>query len=294
MAKERNGFVLYKSQWEPISDLPDEVLGMLMRAIFEYQITGKEPEALSPIYRDFKYFKVQFKMDDDKYAETSQRRAISGSIGGKQKQANVAIASSATEPKQTDASVAKLADKDKENNKDNDKEKDNDITSPLLPPSSPGGEEGSSSKSKRRKTRQETTLESAVAHYKTEIDECKASGAEHAADYAALAREICGIVRTDECPNGMVKTVMRIPEQLTYKQYAGLHKKLGSHAAVREILLSMHNKYEDYLTKSHSVNLTAHDWANRKLRNEKVGHGSPPVSSVSAAVQKPSQKEYSA
>ena len=56
---DKNGFLLYKTQWEPIMELENEELGMLLRAIFEYQISEQEPPRNSPISAYFKFFKAQ-------------------------------------------------------------------------------------------------------------------------------------------------------------------------------------------------------------------------------------------
>jgi len=82
MSKEdrptKNGFLLYKTQWEPIFELDDEDLGMLMRAIFEYQIEGTEPPKKSPIAAYFKFFKAQFSIDEGGYSVVVEKRRLAG------------------------------------------------------------------------------------------------------------------------------------------------------------------------------------------------------------------------
>ena len=80
----------------------------------------------------------------------------------------------------------------------------------------------------------------------------------------------------------MVKTIMRLPEQLHFDQYQNLCKIMGGHDTVRSILLEMHNNYEQYLTKRHSINLVAQDWY--KNRQKKQVNSPRPVngSTISA------------
>lgn len=264
MTDKKNGFMMYKSHWEAISDLEDKYLGQLMRAIFEYQIEGKIPEKYDIIYRDFKHIMAQFKMDDAKYEQVIQKRKESGATGGKQRVANQASASNSKQIKQDQANQA-----------DNDNDNVNDINNPIIPSSA-------KPQKPRKKTREDLTREQALTHYKTETEKARAAGPE--ADYEnfrKLGHEICGTIPTIDCPEGMVKTVMRLPDQLTFEQYQNLCKKVGGHGALRDYVLNMHNKYEQYLTKSHSVNLIVQDWHRRWQKG-----GNPPAPQVSGGVAK--------
>ena len=260
MADKKNGFMLYKSQWEAISDLEDKYLGQLLRAIFEYQMDKKEPEKHDIIYRDFKHFKAQFIMDDAKYQDTVERRKESGSAGGKQRVANQANATFATNFKQTQANQANQA--------DNDNVNDNDITITPISPFPP--EVGKVARAKRVKkpTKEETTKEQAILHYKTESEAAILVAPAEGEKYANLGWEICGM-RTVDCPAGMVKTIMRLPTQLYFDQYQKLCAKLGSHEAAREILIDMHNNYDQYLSKGKdSIYLIALDWHRSRLKRD--------------------------
>lgn len=249
MADKKNGFMLYKSQWEAISDLEDKYLGQLMRAIFEYQMDRKEPEKHDIIYRDFKHFKAQFVMDDAKYQDTVERRKEAGSVGGKQRVANQANATFATNFKQTQANQA-----------DNDNVNDNDITITPISPFPPEVGKGARAKRVKKPTKEETTKEQAILHYKTESEAAILVAPAEGEKYANLGREICGM-KTVDCPAGMVKTIMRLPEQLTFEQYRRLCEKMGGHDAVREMLLAMHNDFDRYeLHKQQSISLIAQKW----------------------------------
>lgn len=158
MASKKNAFLLYKDQWEAISDLNDKTLGQLIRAIFEYQIEGKEPEKHDIIYRDFRYFKTHFDRDDAKYQLIVEKKKVAGAEGGKQKAAKLADASICYKSKHNLANVA-----------DNDNDNDNDLI--ITPtPSSPDGKEASGSKKTRagKKSKAQTTLEEAIDFYKTQ------------------------------------------------------------------------------------------------------------------------------
>ena len=68
MGKE--SFLLYKSFYEPIKDLPDEELGQLLRLIFIHQINHGSigSTTVNPkIKMAFEFFKNQFRLDDEKY-----------------------------------------------------------------------------------------------------------------------------------------------------------------------------------------------------------------------------------
>jgi len=60
--------VLYKSMYKPISDLPNEDKGMLLDAIFMYQINGEIKQDLSTqAMMAFKFFQAQFDSDNIRY-----------------------------------------------------------------------------------------------------------------------------------------------------------------------------------------------------------------------------------
>ena len=164
----------------------------------------------------------------------------------------------------------------------NDNDNDNDLI--ITPtPSSPDGKEASESKKPRagKKSKVQTTLEQAIDFYKTQSAGAVLLAPAAAESYKQLAYEICG-KKTLDCPEGMVKTIMRLPEQLHFDQYQNLCKIMGGHDVLRSILLEMHNNYEQYLTKRHSINLVAQDWY--KNRQKKQVNSPRPVtgSTISA------------
>jgi len=132
---EKNGFLLYKTQWEPLHELDDEDLGALMRAIFEYQIEGVEPSKKSPIAAYFKFIKAQFSIDEGGYQVVVEKRRLAGiaSAEAKKKAKEEAQQTSTKsthvesveQNQQTPTNATKSTDKDKENEKEKDNVKDN-------------------------------------------------------------------------------------------------------------------------------------------------------------------------
>lgn len=80
MAKE--SFLLYKPFYEPIKSLSDQQLGRLFRALFEYQINGKDCND-SDILMAFLFFKNQFVLDEKKYEKIVERNRNNGSKRGR-------------------------------------------------------------------------------------------------------------------------------------------------------------------------------------------------------------------
>lgn len=79
-----DSFVLYKSQFEPISDLPDEALGRLFRHLFRWQIDGEanpEPD----VAMAFKFIVNQFRIDDMKRMAKCLINQENGKSGGRPK-----------------------------------------------------------------------------------------------------------------------------------------------------------------------------------------------------------------
>lgn len=101
MTKE--SFLIYKPFYEPIKSLSDEQLGRLFRALFDYQINGKDCGE-SDILMAYLFFKNQFVLDERKYVEKCEKNRANAS--GRKR------------------TVAAAADNDKEKGNDNEKEKE--------------------------------------------------------------------------------------------------------------------------------------------------------------------------
>jgi hypothetical protein len=98
----KKSFVLHVDSLDVLDELTNEQAGMLLKAMRDYHNEHETPlDALTKIV--FCPFKNQFNRDSLKYQTTCERRANAGSMGGKQKVANVAKAS---KPKQKAANIA--------------------------------------------------------------------------------------------------------------------------------------------------------------------------------------------
>ena len=84
MPTEKDGFVMYKSEYESIEHLSDQDLGSLTRAIYKYQISGEIPPKSNPlVFGVFMFFKVKFDRDDARYAKVVERNQKNGQKGGR-------------------------------------------------------------------------------------------------------------------------------------------------------------------------------------------------------------------
>lgn len=102
-------FVDYLDAIEPLGDAER---GRLFTALLEYARTGEVPQLGGNERFIFPMMKAQLDRDAASNMELSEKRAAAGSLGGKQKQANIANGSKSYQ------------DKDKEEDKDKDKEED--------------------------------------------------------------------------------------------------------------------------------------------------------------------------
>lgn len=108
----KNSF-LVKYEWrEHFEDLSDKQLGMLFRAMLDYEIDSKTPEFTdSGLKVAFKIVKLSLDENRGKYQEICDKRRQSGALGGRQKQTNASernqMLANASKSKQN---VANLAD----------------------------------------------------------------------------------------------------------------------------------------------------------------------------------------
>ena len=85
---DKRSFVMYHDQYEIIKELSDEQIGRLMRAVFEYSESSKEPELDPLMMALFRAFRITIDRDLEKYRDMCRKRADAGRKGGKQTQAN--------------------------------------------------------------------------------------------------------------------------------------------------------------------------------------------------------------
>ena len=68
---EKPSFLIYKHNFESVSHLSNEDLGLLFRTICKYQNDKKADIDVDPrIKQSFQFFKTQFNFDDKKYMKT--------------------------------------------------------------------------------------------------------------------------------------------------------------------------------------------------------------------------------
>jgi hypothetical protein len=104
--------------------LSDAEAGRLAKALWQYTMTGEQPNLSGAEKASFALFQFTLSQDENEQDNLSRIRANAGSKGGKQKQANVAIDSFATNEQ---ANVAIATNKNK--NKEEEKEIDNNHSS---------------------------------------------------------------------------------------------------------------------------------------------------------------------
>ena len=104
--------------------LSDAEAGRLAKALWQYTMTGEQPNLSGAEKASFALFQFTLSQDENEQENLSRIRANAGSKGGKQKQANVAIDSFATNEQ---ANVAIATNKNK--NKEEEKEIDNNYNS---------------------------------------------------------------------------------------------------------------------------------------------------------------------
>lgn len=115
--KEKKSFLLHIDSLDILEKLSDEQAGKLFKAIASHH-NGSDYELDDLLDLVFTPFKNQFNRDLEKYKKVSEKRALAGKKGGKQKQTNLANASKCKQ------NLANLADSDNESDKDSDSDKD--------------------------------------------------------------------------------------------------------------------------------------------------------------------------
>ena len=115
---EKDSFLMYKNHYKAINGLTFEQKGVLLDAIFMYQIEGEKPSDLPPLVSmAFDFMRIQFDFDNDKYADKCSRNQDNA-----KKRWKMRTDTNACERIQTHA---KHADNDNDNEYDNDNEKEN-------------------------------------------------------------------------------------------------------------------------------------------------------------------------
>ena len=121
---DKEGFIVYKSFYEPIKELSLDHKGLLLSAIFEYQINKKVIDLPIECRMAFKFFKNQFDLDEKKYTKICEKRAEAGRKSAERKLKEMLANDDKCQQKQQ--MLTKATDKDNENDKDKEKEKEKD------------------------------------------------------------------------------------------------------------------------------------------------------------------------
>lgn len=86
MKAKKNSFIVYYDLESQTELLSDEQLGKLLRALFIYEIHGKEPIFDDDIVKaSFQFIKVTLDINREKYDEKCKRNAENGKKGGRPK-----------------------------------------------------------------------------------------------------------------------------------------------------------------------------------------------------------------
>ena len=119
-----------------IQTLADDEAGRLMKAVWQYTMTGEQVDLAGPEKVIFAMILLTLSQDSDREADVSGKRAAAGSAGGKQRVANQAIATfeKPVEANQANATFASVdqanqaiacnKNKNKNKNKEQEEEKD--------------------------------------------------------------------------------------------------------------------------------------------------------------------------
>ena len=114
----KDSFIIYKSFYEPIKHLTLEEKGLLLDAIFGYQINREEPKIPSGLKIAFGFFKNQFCIDDEKYEKIVERNRSNGSLGGRPKGKKKETEENPKNPDGYLKTQGKLNDNDNDNDND--------------------------------------------------------------------------------------------------------------------------------------------------------------------------------
>lgn len=102
----KTSFVLHLDSLSILDEMPDEMIGRFLKILYKYKLNGSLPKMDFAMKIAVTPFINQFVRDDEKYSNTIEKRALAGSLGGKQKLAN------ASKSNQEVANLANLAESD--------------------------------------------------------------------------------------------------------------------------------------------------------------------------------------
>lgn len=121
----KNSFIIYHNYRDSLEDLTNEQVGLLFRAIFDYEIEKKEPNFNGELKIAFRFIKKDLDLNADKYDNICERNRLNGLKGGRPKNPKNPDGFSKTQENPKNPDEPKKADND--NEYDNDDEYDYDI-----------------------------------------------------------------------------------------------------------------------------------------------------------------------
>lgn len=111
----KNSFVIYHNYRDTLEDLTDEQVGILFRAILDYEIDKKEPNFNGELKMAFRFIKKDLDLNSDKYTSICERNRMNGLKGGRPKN-----------PKNPNGFLKTQDNPEKPKKADNDNEYDNE------------------------------------------------------------------------------------------------------------------------------------------------------------------------
>lgn len=79
--KSKKGFILHKDSLSILNKMSDEQAGILFKAIYQYQTTGKTPDLEFGLEMAITPFINQFTRDDNAWEEQRNKKAVNGFLG---------------------------------------------------------------------------------------------------------------------------------------------------------------------------------------------------------------------
>jgi hypothetical protein len=79
--KSKKGFILHKDSLSILNKMSDEQAGILFKAIYQYQTTGKTPDLEFGLEMAITPFINQFTRDDNAWEEERNKKAVNGFLG---------------------------------------------------------------------------------------------------------------------------------------------------------------------------------------------------------------------
>ena len=127
----KNSFLIYHEYKEILEDLTDEEVGILFRAILDYEIEGTIPNFKGLMKMAFKVIQGNLDRDRNKYDKRCETSAENGKLGGRPRKSNKNLKEPNQKPKKpkkadTDNDTDNETDNDTDNDTDNETDKTSD------------------------------------------------------------------------------------------------------------------------------------------------------------------------